>query len=103
LTIGQAAYPATLLEALAANIPVVTTDLPLLRELTAGGKTALLAPPDDPAALAGAIERILTEPRFVQQMLEEQRNWVEQIQPARVVKEYERLYEQTIARQAAVL
>ncbi len=32
LTLGQAAYPATLLEALAANVPVVTTDLSLLRE-----------------------------------------------------------------------
>lgn len=31
LTIGQAVYPAVLIEAVAANVPVVTSDLPLLR------------------------------------------------------------------------
>ncbi len=103
LTIGQAAYPAALLEALAANVPVVTTDLPLLRELTKDGKTALLVPPDNPAALAAGIERVLNEPLLVQQMLEAQRHWAREIQSERAVQEYERLYEQVIARQAAVL
>jgi glycosyltransferase involved in cell wall biosynthesis len=103
LTIGQAAYPATLLEALAANVPVVTTDLPLLRELTQDGKTALLAPPDDYAALAAAIARVLDEPALVQQMLEAQQQWIEQIHPQYVVRSYEQLYEQVTACQEAVL
>lgn len=103
LTIGQAAYPAALLEALAANVPVVTTDLPLLRELTKDGTTALLVPPENPAALAAGIERVLNEPLLVQQMLEAQRQWATEIQPERAVQGYERLYEQVIARQTAVL
>jgi len=103
LTIGQAACPATLLEVFAANVPLVTTDLPLLRELTDGGKTALLVPPDDPRALAAAIERGLNEPALVASMLEAQRAWVQQIQPPRVAQEYERLYGQVIASQARVL
>ncbi len=97
LTVGQAAYPSMLVEGMAAQVPVVTTDLPLLRELTAGGKTALLAPPDDPEAFAGAIECILTQPSLVQEMRRAQRGWVEQIQPERVVREYERLYRQVVA------
>ena len=103
LTIGQAAYPATLLEVFAANVPLVTTDLPLLRELTDGGKTALLVPPDDPIALAAAIERVLNEPALVSQMVAAQRELVQQIQPLRVVQEYERLYGQIITSQARVL
>ncbi|MEW5717277.1 MAG: glycosyltransferase family 4 protein [Chloroflexota bacterium] len=103
LTIGQAAFPAILLEALAAHAPVVTTDLPLLRELTDGGKTALLVPPDDPTALAAAIERVLNDPALGARMTAAQRDWVEQIQPSRVAQDYERLYEQIIASQARVL
>ena len=103
LTIGQAAYPATLLEVFAANVPLVTTDLPSLRELTDDGKTALLVPPNDPLALAAAIERVLNEPTLVSQMVAAQRELVQQIQPLRVVQEYERLYGQIIASQAHVL
>lgn len=103
LTIGQAAFPATLLEAIASNVPIVTSDLPLLRELTEGGSTAFLAPHDDPAALARTIEMVLGNPSLVEQMKERQRRWMEQIQPQHVIKEYERLYGQVTARQAAVL
>ncbi len=98
LTVGQAAFPSMLAEGFAAGVPVVTTDLPLLREFTDGGKTALLAPPDDPVALAGAIECVLTQPPLVQQMRQAQRQWVAQNAPERVVKEYERLYRQVVAR-----
>ncbi len=98
LTVGQAAFPSMLAEGFAAGVPVVTTDLPLLRELTDGGKRALLALPDDPAALAGAIECLLTQPPLVQQMRQAQRQWVAQNAPERVVKEYERLYRQVVAR-----
>lgn len=103
LTIGQAACPATLLEVFAANVPLVTTDLPVLRELTNGGMTALLVPPDDPVALAAAIEHVLNEPARAAKIVEAQREWVQRIEPARVAKEYERFYEQVIARQARVL
>jgi glycosyltransferase involved in cell wall biosynthesis len=98
LTMGQAAHPTTLLEAFAANVPVVTTDLPVLREMTDEGKMAYLVPPDDPIALAATIERVLHEPAFVQPMLRAQRDWIEQIQPARAVVAYEQLYEQILAK-----
>ena len=103
LTIGQAAFPATLMEAMAAQVPIVTTDLPLLRELTGDGRTAILVPPDDPGALAGGIECILTQPALAAQMRQSQRRWVQQAEPQQVVKEYERLYGQVTAQQASVL
>jgi glycosyltransferase involved in cell wall biosynthesis len=103
MTIGQAVYPAALLEALAANVPVVTSDLPLLRELTNHGEKALLARPEDPAALASAVECLLTVPGLVQRMSAAQREWMQQNHPRRVVKDYERLYAQVIPHQATVL
>lgn len=103
LTIGQAVYPAALLEAMAANVPVVTSDLPLLHELTDDGKRALLAPPENPSALARAIERVLAEPNLVQGMLAAQRDWVQRNHPQRVVRDYERLYEQITTQQETVL
>lgn len=98
LTMGQAAHPTTLLEAFAANVPIVTTDLPLLREMTDEGKLACLVPPDDPTALAAMIERVLNEPALVHPMLQAQRDWIGQTQPTRVVGAYEQFYEQIIAK-----
>jgi glycosyltransferase involved in cell wall biosynthesis len=104
LTMGQAAHPTTLLEAFAANVPVVTTDLPVLREMTDEGKLARLVPPDNPTALAAMVERVLNEPDIVQPMLRAQRDWIEQIQPAQAVGAYEQLYDKVLAkRKTAVL
>jgi glycosyltransferase involved in cell wall biosynthesis len=103
LTIGQAVYPAALLESIVANVPVVTTDLPLLRELTNGGETAMLVPPEDPSALAGAVERLFNTPALMQEMGVAQWQWVLRNHPQRVVRDYERLYEQMAPRHAAVL
>jgi glycosyltransferase involved in cell wall biosynthesis len=51
-----------LVEAMAAGLPVITTDAPGCRDIIRGGRDGLMVPPLDPAALAGAMERILTEP-----------------------------------------
>lgn len=50
-----------LIEAVAAGVPVVATPFPHAVELLTGGP-GLLVPHRDPAALAAAIRRILTEP-----------------------------------------
>jgi glycosyltransferase involved in cell wall biosynthesis len=49
-----------LIEAMAAGIPVVATDVPGIRDVIENGQTGLLVPPADSAALAGAIREILT-------------------------------------------
>jgi len=50
------------LEAMVCGLPVVATRVSSLPELVADGKTGVLVPPDDPSALAAAIERALGDP-----------------------------------------
>lgn len=48
--------------------PVVATDVGDLRLAVLDGKTGLLVPPRDPAALAGALVRLLTEPETARRL-----------------------------------
>jgi glycosyltransferase involved in cell wall biosynthesis len=54
--------PLKLFEAMAAGVPIVATDLPSARLMLRDGENALLVPPDDPAALAAALSKVLDEP-----------------------------------------
>jgi colanic acid/amylovoran biosynthesis glycosyltransferase len=54
--------PVVLMEAMAAGIPVVTTQIAGVPELVEHDGTGLLVPPSDQAALVAAITRMLTEP-----------------------------------------
>jgi glycosyltransferase involved in cell wall biosynthesis len=51
-----------LLEAMLASLPVVATAVSSIPEIVTDGETGLLVPPDDPGALAGAINRVLEDP-----------------------------------------
>jgi glycosyltransferase involved in cell wall biosynthesis len=51
-----------LLEAMLASLPIVATRVSSIPEIVAEGKTGLLVPPDDPSALAAAVNRVLADP-----------------------------------------
>ena len=51
-----------LLEAMLASLPVVATRVSSIPEIVADGETGLLVPPDDPAALAAAVNLVLANP-----------------------------------------
>jgi glycosyltransferase involved in cell wall biosynthesis len=53
--------PVTALEAMAAELPVVASDVGGLRELVADGETGILVPPDDIPALAAALGRLVED------------------------------------------
>lgn len=54
--------PLKLFEYMAAGRPIVASDLPSLREVLTHGENAYLVPPDDPAALATGLRKLLADP-----------------------------------------
>lgn len=53
--------PLKLFEYLAMGRPIVASDLPAIREVLTDGESALLVPPGDASALAGAIDRLASD------------------------------------------
>jgi hypothetical protein len=60
--------PLAILEAMAAGIPVVATDVGGVADIVRDGDTGLLVPPEDPAALAAAVTRVLTDDRLADRL-----------------------------------
>ena len=55
--------PVVLMEAMARGLPVISGDLPAIRELVVDGRTGLLVSPGDDGALVSAIRRVF-DPEF---------------------------------------
>ena len=56
--------PTVLLEASACSCPLIATDIPGCRDVITHGVNGLLVPPQDPQALAEAIETLLNDPEL---------------------------------------
>jgi glycosyltransferase involved in cell wall biosynthesis len=54
--------PCAIVEAMAVGVPVVTTPVSGIPEIVRDGESGLLVPPDDPGALAEALERLISDP-----------------------------------------
>jgi glycosyltransferase involved in cell wall biosynthesis len=64
LTSASEGMPGALMEAMAAGVAVVGTDVGGTNELVVDGESGLLVPAYDPQALAGAFARLLTDPEL---------------------------------------
>ena len=69
--------PRSILEALATGRAVVTCDLPGCRETVIDGVNGFLVPPQQPAALAGALTRFVEQPSLIAAMGAESRRLAE--------------------------
>jgi len=58
---AQRVIPNKAFQALACGTPLVTADTPAAKELLEDGVSALLVPPGDPTALAGAVRRLAAD------------------------------------------
>ena len=68
--------PNVLLEAMAMEVPVVSTDISGISELIEHKVNGILIPEKDPKALAQELEHLLTQPQLVQQIKKASRNKV---------------------------
>ena len=66
--VGGESFGIVLVEAMAAGLPVVASDIPGYREVVRDGTDGLLVPPKDPAALASSVRRILADPRLANRL-----------------------------------
>ena len=62
------AFPVSALQAMAAGLPVVATDVGCLSEIVEPGKTGLLVPPGRPEALSQALARLVQDPGLSREM-----------------------------------
>jgi glycosyltransferase involved in cell wall biosynthesis len=66
-TLGEA-FGVSLLEAMAAGLPAVVSDLPALREVVGGSGSALMAEPDDASAFASRLTTLAEDPELRRRM-----------------------------------
>ena len=89
--------PLKLFEYMAAGRPIVASDLPSLREVLAHEQTALLVAPGDPAALAGAVRRLVDDPALGSRLAAAARGKVEHYSWARRAERIEALLDDVTA------
>lgn len=83
------------LEAMAAGTPCVATDASAIPE--AAGEAALLVPPDDPDAMAEAIDRVLSAPSLAEALVERGRERVERFTWTRTAEDVLAVLEDLLA------
>ncbi|MCI4366013.1 MAG: glycosyltransferase family 4 protein [Thermoplasmata archaeon] len=89
-------YGIVLTEAMAAGLPIVASRVGGIPEVVADGENALLCPPNDPVALAGAIERLARDGELRARFARAGRERVQQFSWSRVIPEWVRLFEQVL-------
>ena len=83
-----------LIEGMAAGVPVVASDIDGYRTVARLGKDAVLAKPDDPAALADALRSILDDPGQAAHFMAAGLKRAEDFSMSALAQRYEQIYEQ---------
>ena len=85
-------FGVVLLEAMAADTPIVASDLPGYRNVARADVDALMPPPGDPVALAQAIRQVLYEPGIASRLAAAGGERAERFSMARLAAEYDAIY-----------
>lgn len=94
-------FPMVLIEAMAAGIPVVTTNSPGVREIVAHNKTALLSEIDDVDSMASNIIRLIKDYDLRNNLVRESRKELSKYDRDNVANQYVKLYTQLVNKNKA--
>jgi glycosyltransferase involved in cell wall biosynthesis len=87
------------IEAMAAGLPVIASDIGPLREIINNGEDGILIPPKDGDALRIAIERLIKNKDLMKKLAEKGRKTVhEKFSLKKRIKEIEEVYEKVLGR-----
>jgi glycosyltransferase involved in cell wall biosynthesis len=84
--------PVAVLEAAAAGLPVVATDVGGVRDLLQDGETALLTPDGDAGAMADALARLIEDTGLTARLVHQGRRLAEQSSWEAVCPQWQRLF-----------
>jgi len=90
--------PLSVMEAMAAGLPVVATSVGGVPELVGDGATGILAPPGDVGALAGALESLARDPQRRREMGAAGRECSKRFDVSAMVAAYAALFEEVARR-----
>jgi glycosyltransferase involved in cell wall biosynthesis len=90
-------FPTVITEAMAAGLPIVTTRTRGIGDHLQEGVNALFVPPRAPAALAEALERLLSDVELRERMSLANREKVKEFAPNRVAGRYLKVLEEIVA------
>jgi phosphatidylinositol alpha-mannosyltransferase len=96
--VGQESFGLVLVEAMAAGVPVVASDIAGYREVVRANVDGLLVRRRDPAALAEAARRVLSDPELASRLIEAGRARADRYRWDVVAGEIEAAYEDAIGR-----
>jgi glycosyltransferase involved in cell wall biosynthesis len=91
--------PTVLLEAMAAGVPVVATDVSGSEELVKDDHTGLLVPPANADSLSDAVWRLLHDPELAKRLVVAGQQWSRQFTIDSSVEQYEALFESIYGRE----
>ncbi len=91
--IGTEGNPSCMLEAMACKTPVVTTDLPELREIAKPGEDALMARPKSVESFAAEVNKLLGDKKLQKKLAENAYKKSKQFDDEVITKQFIRLYE----------
>ena len=95
--------PAALIEAGAAGLPIVATDVGGTKTVVVHGKTGLLTEPRDPTQIANCVLRLLYNGEFAQEIGQNAQLWVQnQFSQERLVTNVADLYRELLSRKGIV-
>ena len=92
----------SVMEAMAAGLPVIASDIPANRELITNGETGYLVRPGDSVAFAQYADRLLADPKLANRLGESARHRiVAEHSVEAMVEAYASLYESVVARRVS--